>query len=52
FETAALHPDEIAAAGGLDAWLSAVYDRPAAWAARLRLAADSTAALARVLADG
>jgi hypothetical protein len=54
FETAAFHENEIAAAGDLEAWLAETYDRPAAWARRLRLAADSVAALERVLgeADG
>ena len=50
FETAAFHPREVAAAGGLAAWVAVTYDRPQVWAARLRLAADSAAALARVLA--
>ena len=53
FETAAFFPREVAAAGGGAAWIAQSYDRPEVWAARLRLAADSTAALARVLAaDG
>jgi hypothetical protein len=50
FETAAFYPAEIAA-GGLAAWLAQTYDRPAEWARRLRLAADSVAALERVLEE-
>ena len=52
FETAALHAAEVAAAGGLEAWVAATYERPEVWAARLRLAADSAAALERVVAGG
>jgi hypothetical protein len=52
WETPDFHVAEIAAAGGLAAWVRAVYDRPGMWAERLRLAADSTAALVRVLGDG
>lgn len=52
WETPDFHPDAIAAAGGLAAWTRSVYDTPAAWAARLRLAADEAAALARVLHAG
>lgn len=51
FETATFYPAEIAAAGGLAPWLHATYDRPAVWRDRLRLAADSVAALTRVLAS-
>jgi hypothetical protein len=51
WETPDFHAAEIAAAGGLAAWVRAVYDGPGMWAERLRLAADSTAALARVLGD-
>jgi hypothetical protein len=51
WETPDVHAAAIATAGGLAAWTRAVYDTPAMWAARLRLAAASTAALERVLAD-
>lgn len=50
FETTAFYPDEIRAAGGIAAWIELTYERPEVWAARLGLAADSAAALARVLA--
>jgi hypothetical protein len=50
WETPDFHAAEIATAGGRDAWTRAVFDTPAMWAARLRLAADSTAALQRVMA--
>jgi hypothetical protein len=49
WETPDFHPDAVAAAGGLAAWTHSVYDTPAAWAERLRLAGDEAAALARVL---
>lgn len=49
FETAAFFPDEVAAAGGADAWVRDRYERPEVWLARLRLATDSVAALCRVL---
>ena len=49
FETAAFHPDEVAAAGGEAAWVRARYERPEVWLDRLRLAADSVAAACRVL---
>ena len=49
FETAAFHPVAIAAAGGLAAWLHHTYDHPESWRARTQLAADSIAALTRVL---
>jgi hypothetical protein len=52
FETAAFYPDEITAAGGQAAWVAQAYERPEAWATRLGLAADSAAALTRVLAGG
>lgn len=52
FETPAFYGAEVAAAGGPAAWVAQTYDRPEVWAARLRLAAASTAALARVLAAG
>jgi hypothetical protein len=51
WETPDFHAAEIAAAGGLAAWTRATYDTPAMWAARLRLAAESTAALERVLGE-
>ena len=43
-------PPRSSAAGGLAAWTRATFDTPAMWAARLRLAAASGAALERVLA--
>ena len=49
FETASFYPDEVAAAGGESTWMSAQYERPEVWLARLRLATDSVAALCRVL---
>lgn len=49
FETATFHPAAIAAAGGLAPWLRRTYDRPDLWRARTQLAADSIAALTRVL---
>ena len=52
FETAAFYADEVGAVGGEEAWMRARYDRPAVWAARLRLAADSVAALQWVLLQG
>jgi len=52
FETPTFFPREIAAGGGLAAWTAATYDTPSMWAARLRLASDSSAALARVLGRG
>ena len=52
FETAAFHPAAIAAAGGLAPWLRRTYDHPESWRARTQLAADSIAALARVLGTG
>jgi hypothetical protein len=51
FETAGSAASAIAAAGGRTAWMRATYDRPEVWAARLRLAADAVAALARVLSE-
>jgi hypothetical protein len=48
FETATFYETEIAQAGGRDAWIRATYDRTDVWADRLRLAADSVAALVRV----
>lgn len=49
FETARFYPEEIAAAGGRETWERAVYGGPEAWDKRIRLAADSVAALNRVL---
>ncbi|MEA2594759.1 MAG: hypothetical protein QOF01_1228 [Thermomicrobiales bacterium] len=49
FETAEFHGPEVAAAGGIAAWLRLAYDRPEVWRDRLRLAADSVDALTRVL---
>jgi hypothetical protein len=49
FETAEFHAREVAAQGGLAAWERAQYERPEVWRARLGLAADSAAALCRVL---
>ena len=49
WETPDFHAEEIMAAGGLEPWTRATFDTPAMWAARLRLAADSTSALERVL---
>jgi hypothetical protein len=46
------HAEEITAADELEAWTRAVFDTPARWAARLRLAAASGAALERVLNAG
>jgi hypothetical protein len=51
WETPDFHAAAIAAAGGLAAWTRAVYDTPATWSTRLRLAANSATALERVLAD-
>jgi hypothetical protein len=51
WETPDFHAAEIAAAGGLAAWTRATFDTPTMWAARLRLAAASGAALERVLAE-
>lgn len=49
FETATFHLDEIAATGGIQAWVRQTYDRPEVWRDRLRLAADSVGALVRLL---
>ncbi|MBA3643645.1 MAG: hypothetical protein H0W59_06210 [Chloroflexia bacterium] len=49
FETASFAAAEVAAAGGLAAWMEREYDQPAVWHARLRLATGSVAALCRVL---
>lgn len=49
FETATFYPDEISVAGSVDAWIEQRYERPEVWAQRLRLAADSVAALVRLL---
>ena len=50
WETPDFHAAEIEAIGGLAAWTRATFDTPTMWAARLRLAAASGAALERVLA--
>lgn len=52
WETPDFHTAAIAAAGGLDAWVAATFDTSAMWEARLRLAADSVAALNRVMDGG
>jgi hypothetical protein len=49
WETPDFHAAEIISSGGLAPWTRATYDTPTMWAARLRLAADSGAALERVL---
>jgi hypothetical protein len=49
FETAEFYGSEASALGGIDAWVRATYQTPRMWQARLRLAADSAAALVRVL---
>ena len=49
FETADGYADEIAAAGSREAWIAATYDRPEVLRERLQLAADSIAALMRVM---
>jgi hypothetical protein len=49
FETPDAYPEEIARAGSREAWIAATYDHPAVMRARLQLAADSIAALERVL---
>ena len=51
WETPDFHTAEIIAAGGLAAWTRVTFDTPAMWAARLRLAAASGAALERVLSE-
>jgi hypothetical protein len=50
WETPDFYADEIISAGGLAAWTRDTFDTPTMWAARLRLAAASGAALERVLA--
>ena len=50
WETPDAHAEEIAAAGGLEAWTRITFDTPVMWAARLRLASASASALERVLA--
>jgi len=47
--TTKFYSPEIEESGGTEAWLRARYDRPQIWRDRLRLAADSVAALAHVL---
>jgi hypothetical protein len=49
WETPDFNAAEIITAGGLAAWTSATFDTPTMWAARLRLAAASGAALERIL---
>ena len=49
WETPDVHTAQIISAGGLADWTRATFDTPAMWAARLRLAAASGAALERVL---
>lgn len=49
FETSEFYGDDIAAVGGVEAWIEETYDCPVVWRDRLRLAADSVGALARVL---
>jgi hypothetical protein len=49
WETPDFHAAEIISAGGLAPWTRATFDTPTMWAARLRLAAASGAALERVL---
>ncbi len=51
WETPDFHTAEIISAGGLAAWTRATFDTPATWAARLRLATASGAALERVLSE-
>jgi hypothetical protein len=51
WETPDFHVAEIVTAGGLAVWTRAAFDTPAMWAARLRLAAASSAALVRVLSE-
>ncbi len=48
FETPDAYAREIAASGSLDAWIRATYDQPWVIRERLRLAADSVAAMIRV----
>lgn len=50
FESAAFAGEAVAAAGGEAAWIERVYQNPRMWQTRLQLAADSIAALNRVLA--
>lgn len=49
FETAEFYENEARRLGGIDAWVRATYETPQMWRARLQLAADSVAGLARVL---
>lgn len=51
FETATFYEADIAAAGGIQTWITRHYDCPEVWAQRLRLAADSADALVRVFED-
>ncbi len=52
WETPDFHAEEIISAGGLATWTRATFDTPTMWAARLRLAAASGAALERVMSEG
>lgn len=49
FETAEFYGEEARRLGGVAVWVRATYETPQMWGARLRLAADSVAGLARVL---
>ncbi len=49
FETASFYLEEIEKSGGTEKWKRAQYDRPSVWSGRLRLAADSIAAMQRIL---
>jgi hypothetical protein len=49
FQTADGYAAEIVAAGSREAWIAATYDRPEVLRERLQLAADSIAALQRVM---
>lgn len=48
FETADRFKAEIEDAGGFEEWVKRTYETPAMWGARLRLAADSVAAICRL----
>lgn len=49
FETAEFYAQEARRLGGVDAWTQVTYQTHRMWRARLRLAADSAAALSRIL---
>jgi hypothetical protein len=51
FETADYYLDQIERAGSMAIWLQEAYDTPEVWHSRAKLAADSIAALKRVLGD-